>query len=185
MLDKKIDIQPHLHDDLITMHPLGIDDFPALYRVAGDALLWTGHPSSDRYKREVFTNFLQGAIESGGGMVAIDSASGEIVGCTRYYDHEIENNCIKIGYSFVGRAYWGKGYNASMKTLMLDHIFKYVDRVYFHVAASNSISQKAMAKLPASIDGRADIAYFGEKSNSNLIYKLDKREWENFREKNN
>lgn len=54
MLDKVV-----LQDDLVYMRPLQSDDFEALYHVAADPLIWEQHPNPDRYKKEVFQNFLK------------------------------------------------------------------------------------------------------------------------------
>ena len=81
-----------------------------------------------------------------------------------------------IGYTFIARSTWGRQYNRALKTLML-HAFRFVDRVIFHVGASNLRSRKAMEKLGGIYIGDAEVSYYGEQVNHNVIYKIDKVEW--------
>jgi len=64
-----------------------------------------------------------------------------------------------------------------MKTLMLDHAFRYVERVLFQVGANNKRSRAAMEKLGAVHIGDADVSYYGEASTHNAIYAIDKAAW--------
>ncbi|RZL36295.1 MAG: N-acetyltransferase, partial [Pedobacter sp.] len=80
------DLQPKLENELITIVPLKADDFEKLYAVASDPLIWEQHPNKDRYKREVFENFFQGAMESKGAFIVYDKATSNVVGSSRYYE---------------------------------------------------------------------------------------------------
>jgi RimJ/RimL family protein N-acetyltransferase len=78
------DLQPVLHGELIDLRPLRPDDFEDLMAAASDPLIWQHHPESDRYKRDVFQKFFDGAIKSGGALAVIDRESGRIIGSSRY-----------------------------------------------------------------------------------------------------
>ena len=67
--------QPTLHGDTLTLRPLHVDDFDALYSVASDPLIWEQHPSPLRYQREVFEQevFAPG-LSSANTLVVIDTA---------------------------------------------------------------------------------------------------------------
>jgi hypothetical protein len=43
------ELQPVLRGEIIELRPLRAEDFPALYDVASDPLIWEQHPASDRY----------------------------------------------------------------------------------------------------------------------------------------
>lgn len=174
-----IPLQPaELSNNLVRLTPLTATDFEPLYAVASDPLIWAQHPNPDRYKREVFTNYFTGAMESGGAFLITDRLSGQAIGCTRFYDYEAGLSALKIGYTFFSRSCWGKGYNRATKTLMLDHIFHYVDTVYFHVGNHNFRSQKAMEKLGAAKIREIDVAYYGEPVRTNVEYRITKAQWE-------
>lgn len=170
-------LQPILENELIRMEPLQEKDFERLYAVASDPLVWEQHPNKNRYKREVFETFFNGAMDSGGAFLVLDKASGDVVGSSRFYDLNQENSEVLIGYTFIGRKFWGGKYNPAMKKLMLDHAFKHLDNVVFHIGAKNIRSQKAIEKLGATKIAEIDVAYIGETETLNFIYRIRKEDW--------
>ena len=141
------ELQPTLTGDSIELRPLRLDDFEALYLAASDPLIWEQHPEPDRYTREVFQRFFDGAIESGGGFAVIDRRTRRVIGSSRYFGYDEAASEIEIGWTFLERAYWGGARNGEMKRLMLDHAFRFVDRVVFLVGPTNIRSQRAMEKI--------------------------------------
>ncbi|WP_316801903.1 GNAT family N-acetyltransferase [Pedobacter nototheniae] len=172
------ELQPQLENDLLKMVPLKETDFETLYAVASDPLVWEQHPNKNRYQREVFQNFFKGAIESNGAFLVIEKASGNVVGSSRYYELDEENKSVAVGYTFIGRNYWGKGHNKAMKKLMLDHAFNFADKVVLHIGAENFRSQKATEKLGALKVAEQEIAYYGEPSKWNFLYEIKKEDWQ-------
>lgn len=171
------DFQKVLENEIILLQPLKAVDFDDLYAVASDPLIWEQHPNPDRWKKEVFRNFFEGALKSGGPYVVKDIRTGKIVGSSRYYDYNPEGGYVFIGYTFLGKEFWGKGYNHAMKSLMLNHAFQFVDKVYFHVGIHNIRSQKAMEKIGATKIRTLEVAYFGEKPKINIEYLIRREYW--------
>ncbi len=172
------DLQPiTLSSDLIKLVPLKEDDFEKLFAVASDPLIWEQHPTRNRYQRDVFQNYFNGAVESKGAFVVYDTKTNEVVGSSRYYELDGVNNTVKIGYTFIGRKYWGKGYNTSLKSLMMNYAFQFVDSIIFEIGANNTRSQIAIGRIGAIKIREADVAYSGEKANKNFIYKVNKTDW--------
>ena len=101
------DLQPTLKGALLELRPLRSEDFDPLYAVASDALIWAQHPSSDRYKQEVFREFFREALQSGGALVAIDSATGRVIGSSRFHQHDPSQSEVEIGWTFLARSRWG------------------------------------------------------------------------------
>ena len=172
-----INIQPTLENENVILHPLQDKDFDDLYAVVSDPKIWEQHPNKDRCKIEVFKVFFDGAMQSKGAFKIVNKASGHVMGSTRFYDHNQEENSISIGYTFYGREYWGKGFNHSVKSLMLDYIFQFVSKVHFHIGAENIRSQIAIGRLGTTKIDEQEIAYFGEQAKLNYIYCLTKEEW--------
>jgi RimJ/RimL family protein N-acetyltransferase len=143
------DLQPTLKGALIEIRPLRQEDFDALFQAASDPLIWEQHPESDRYKREVFQRFFDSAIESKGAFAVIERKSGRIIGSSRYHDLNPTEREVEIGWTFLERAFWGGPYNGELKSLMLNHAFRFVDRVVFVVGENNLRSQKALQKIGA------------------------------------
>ena len=143
------ELQPTLRSDLIELRALRAEDFDALYAVASDPLVWEQHPEPDRHVEERFRIFFREALESGGALIATDARDGRVIGASRYHGYDPTHREIEIGWTFLARPYWGGRYNGEMKRLMLDHAFRFVDRVVFLVGAENRRSQRALEKIGA------------------------------------
>ncbi|MCK7555722.1 GNAT family N-acetyltransferase [Chitinophaga sedimenti] len=165
-------IQTPLENEKALLLPLQESDFDLLYAVAADPAVWAQHPNKDRWQREVFRTFFDGAMHSRGAFKIIDKATGEVAGSTRFYDYDEKNNSILIGYTFYGTRFWGKGMNPSVKKLMLDYIFQYVDIVYFHIGEHNLRSQIAISRLGAQKVNEVNVAYYGEPEKLNFVYEI-------------
>ena len=144
-----LELQPVLTGELVRLRPLREEDYDALYAVARDPLIWEQHPASDRYQPDVFREFFRVAMESGGALIAVDAATGAVIGSSRYHDYNEARRDVEIGWSFLARAYWGGRYNGEMKRLMLTHAFRVVDTVLFLVGPANIRSQRAVERLGA------------------------------------
>lgn len=154
---RKIDLQPTLKGENLTLRPLRSDDFSALYKAASDPAIWALHPDSSRFKRDIFeARFFLGAIASGGALAVLENDSGRIIGSSRYYEWRPDTCEISIGYTFLERTHWGTGSNQEMKALMLNHIFSNAKKVWFHVGKTNLRSRRAVEKLGAVLSYEKD-----------------------------
>ena len=141
------DRQPALVGELVELRPLRAEDFDVLYRVASDPLIWEQHPEPNRCEEQVFRRFFDEGLASGGALVALDRATGKIIGSSRYHGYDPERAVVEIGWTFLARAYWGGRYNGEMKRLMLEHAFQWVSRVIFVIGPDNRRSQRAVEKI--------------------------------------
>jgi RimJ/RimL family protein N-acetyltransferase len=148
------DLQPTLAGELLELRPLRPGDFEALFRVASDPLIWEQHPEPERCQEPVFRRFFRDALDSGGALVAVERATGEIIGSSRYHGWDAKQSVVEIGWTFLARAYWGGRYNGEMKRLMLDHAFRSVDRVIFVIGPENLRSRRAVEKIGAVFAGK-------------------------------
>lgn len=167
-------IQTPLENDKVSLLPLQEGDFEALYQTASDEKIWLQHPNKDRWKKEVFQSFFEGAIASQGAFKIIDKATGKIAGSTRFYNYIEAEKTILIGYTFYATQFWGTGINTSVKKLMMDYIFQYVDKVQFHVGAENIRSQIAVGRLGATKIAEEQVAYYGEQPKLNFVFEINK-----------
>lgn len=118
------DLRPYLSGPTILLRPLTQEDFEPLASAAADPLIWEQHPDSMRYKRE-----------------------------SRFYDWKAEQREVAIGYTFIIRRLWGGSANPEMKQMMLDHAFKSVSRVLFHIGEDNWRSRRAVEKIGGRLAG--------------------------------
>lgn len=170
-------LQPELENEQVLLAPLLESEFEELYAVASDPKIWEQHPTKDRWKKEVFQTYFDGAVESKGALKIINKKSGEVAGCTRFYGYDEQDKSVMIGYTFYAVRFWGKGLNGSVKRLMLDYAFRYVAKVYFQIGATNYRSQIAITRLGAVKVGEESVAYHGEQANPNFVYEISRENW--------
>jgi RimJ/RimL family protein N-acetyltransferase len=171
------ELQPTLENEFVKIQPLAEDDFERLYKIASDPLVWKQHPNKERYKREAFEIFFKGAIESKGAFLVFDAKTNQPIGSSRFNNFDPETKSVEIGYTFLARDHWGTTYNRALKTLMINHAFKFVDRVSFYIGAINIRSQKAIEKLGAKKIREIEMEYYGEGKKLNFEYQIEKKDW--------
>jgi N-acetyltransferase len=171
------DIQSRLETETVALVPLAEQDFEELYATASDPKIWEQHPNKDRWRKDVFKTFFEGAIQSKGAFKILDKTNGNVIGSTRFYGYQEAENSIQIGYTFYATQYWGKGINQAVKAIMLDYIFQFVSSVHFHIGADNIRSQIAIGRLGARKMEEQMVAYFGEQPKLNYVYGIKKEEW--------
>lgn len=168
----EFDLQPTLKGELIELRPLAREDFDALFTAASDPLIWEQHPENDRYTREVFQRYFAGAIESKGAFAIIERKSGRMIGSSRYCNLKTAESEVEIGWTFLGRKFWGGEHNRELKSLMLDHAFRFVDRVVFVVGEQNLRSQKALEKIGAKFLKKVQLPAPDGTMTPNVVYSI-------------
>ncbi|MFI5350727.1 MAG: GNAT family N-acetyltransferase [Elusimicrobiota bacterium] len=171
---RAFELQPTLIGERLELRPLKPADFEALYAVASDPLIWEVHPEPNRYQREVFQEFFAEALKSKGALGVFERRSGLMVGSSRYYDLDAEKGEILIGYTFLSRSLWGGSFNRELKALMLDHAFRFVNVVVFHVGENNIRSRKAMEKIGGILCGVLVKTSPEGRSRRNVVYRIEK-----------
>ena len=175
-----MDRQPTLEGERLLLRPLRADDWDALFAVASDPLVWELHPANDRWQEPVFREFFANAMAGGGALVAIDKASGEIVGSSRFQGHDpADGGSVEIGWTFLARSHWGGSYNREMKRLMLAHALGQVARVDFRVGESNWRSRRAMEKIGGRLSERDEVIDMAGERVRHVIYEIDRASFAN------
>lgn len=174
----KIDLQPTLQDDSFLLRPLTKDDFNALYDAASDPLIWEQHPDK-RNNKDVFEKFFRGAIESGYALVIIDKENHKIIGTSRYKPVAGIDTAVEIGWTFLARKYWGHTANKAVKTLMIDHAFKFFEDVILYIDRNNIRSQKAAEKIGADRQDLNSPFSLARRDENDVTYRINKYEWQN------
>lgn len=164
-----MDRQPVLQGELVDLRPVQEEDFPALFAVASDPLLWEQHPSKDRAQEPVFRRLFDEMLASGGALAVIDRRDGRVIGASRFDGHDPDRREVEIGWTFLARSHWGGPYNGEMKRLMLRHAFQFVDTVIFRVHTENLRSQRAVVKLGAV---RARVEPDAQGRGDNYVFEL-------------
>lgn len=152
-----LDRQPVLEGEHVCLRPLRAEDWDALFAVASDPLIWAQHPAHDRWQEPVFRAFFADALAHGGALLAIDAASGAVIGSSRFQGLEkSDGGSVEIGWTFLARSHWGGRHNHEMKRLMIAHALASVDEVRFLVGETNTRSRRALEKIGARLTGRSE-----------------------------
>ena len=87
--------------------------------------------------------------------VIIDQVSGRAVGTTSYYEIDPVHRSLAIGFTWLGKDWWGTGLNAEAKLMLLRRAFDDLGalRVAFHTDVRNDRSQRAIERLGARREG--------------------------------
>lgn len=171
------DNEPTLSSERLLLRPLEETDRDALFMAANDPELWAQHPASDRHERHVFDPYFDYLLNAGGTLAAVSREADQVIGCSRFYpvpDHPEE---FGIGYTFLARSHWGGSWNKEMKTLMVAHVLKSFDRVWFHIAPNNLRSQIATTRLGAKFAYDAELT-IGQRAALTKCYTLTRADWE-------
>jgi len=152
-----LDRQPVLEGEHVTLRPLRADDWDALFAVASDPLIWEQHPAHDRWQEPVFRAFFEDALANKGALVALDAATGAVIGSSRFQGlEEAGGGSVEIGWTFLARSHWGGRWNHEMKRLMLAHALASVAEVRFLVGETNTRSRRALENIGAQLTERRE-----------------------------
>lgn len=142
-----LNFKPTLQSELVLIRPLVDTDFDNLFAISSDPLLWEQHPAKERATLEGFKKWFAEAMASDKALYIEDRKTGKTVGTSRYNEVKEDETAVEIGWTFLGREFWGGTYNKEIKTLMLNHAFTIFDKVLFFIDKNNSRSQKAVEKI--------------------------------------
>lgn len=143
----------------VRLEPMTARHAAPLEAAARDGELWNLRVTSVPMPGEApayIENALQGCEE--GHMlpfVVVDSASGRVIGTTRYHDIVPAVERLEIGYTWYGRSWQRTHVNTTCKLLLLRHAFETLGAqlVGWRTDNFNFASQRAIERLGAKKDG--------------------------------
>ena len=115
--------------------------------------------------------------------IVIDKRTNEVAGCTRFYDIQLHNRTLQLGYTWYGKKFQGTGLNKHCKYLLLQFAFEQMgmERVEFRADNSNERSIAAMKSIGCKVEGvlrSTSPKHEGGRRNS-IILSILKEEWKN------
>ena len=165
--------QPTLETERLVLRPMTEEDREPLFAIASDPAVWEQHPIHDRWRRDVFDDFFDKGLASGGAFAVVAKDRDQIIGSTRFdrYDPE-DGGVIEIGWTFLAPRYWGKGFNPEMKRALLAHAFESVATVEFRVGDTNYRSRIALENIGAERTERYEVDRYQGKRVVHLVYAI-------------
>jgi RimJ/RimL family protein N-acetyltransferase len=168
--DALFDFQPVLVGERMTMRPMQAGDYAELLAIGADPAVWALHPQPERATEAGFRAYFDDHMASGGALVAMLRDGGVLAGCSRFSMQYTEPGEVEIGWTFLGRSYWGGSANAEMKWLMMSHAFGFVERVIFRVGEHNLRSRRAMEKIGGVLLDKVQRVTIGGRPSTNVYY---------------
>jgi len=115
--------------------------------------------------------------------IVFDKKTNSYAGSTRFYDIQLANKCLQLGFTWYGKNYQGTGLNKNCKYLLLEFAFEKlnIERVEFRADNSNEKSIAAMKSIGCKVEGilRSNgVRPNGERRDS-IILSILKQEWKN------
>jgi len=148
-----------LHGERVTHEPLAREHVGALRTAAMDGELWrlwfTSVPAPDGVERYVDAALSMRETRDAMPFVVRENASGDVVGCTRYFNVEAEHRRLEIGSTWYAKRVQRSAVNTECKLLLLGHAFEKLNciAVEFRTSWFNFRSREAIARLGAKQDG--------------------------------
>ncbi len=142
-----------------TLEPLAREHAAGLRAAAADGELWrlwyTSIPEPDKAAEYIATALDWRERLEAMPFAVRDNASGDIVGCTRYFSVDAANRRLEIGYTWYAKRVQRTALNTECKLLLLGHAFEQLSciAVEFRTHWFNFASRAAIARLGAKQDG--------------------------------
>ena len=142
-----------------TLEPLTREHAPALGKAAEDGELWrhwyTSVAAPDKMREYVATALDMRERLDAMPFVVRENASGDIVGCTRYFNVDATNRRVEIGHTWYAKRVQRTPVNTECKLMLLTHAFEKLGciAVEFRTHWFNHASREAIARLGAKQDG--------------------------------
>ncbi|HTI17522.1 MAG TPA: GNAT family protein [Trinickia sp.] len=143
----------------VVLEPLALEHDAALAKAAADGELWklwyTSVPAPEQTRAYVETALAMREDTGAMPFVVRDAKSGEIVGCTRFFNVEAAHRRLEIGYTWYAQRVQRTALNTEAKLLLLGHAFEALKAiaVEFRTHFMNHPSRAAIARLGAKQDG--------------------------------
>jgi RimJ/RimL family protein N-acetyltransferase len=142
-----------------TLEPLTREHQSALGKASDDGEIWRLWYTSvaPPAKMDAYIATALDMRERLGAMpfVVRENASGDIVGCTRYFNVDAANRRLEIGHTWYAKRVQRSAVNTECKLLLLGHAFEKLRciAVEFRTHWFNHASRTAIARLGAKQDG--------------------------------
>lgn len=176
-----------LENEAVLLRPLTISDTAnLLYFSENEPELWTYSlvQANGRQNLERYINLALAARENQTSypFTVYDKRKNAYAGSTRYYDIQLTNSSLQLGFTWYGKQFQGTGLNANCKYLLLEYAFEKmkVERVEFRADNNNARSIAAMKSIGCTVEGILRSNSFrpdGSRRDS-IVLSILKTEWE-------
>lgn len=175
-----------LEDDTVILRPLQHDDIGNLLHFSlHQPQIWT-YSLLATIGTENFTNYIEMALENRTKeteypFAVFDKRTNEYAGSTRFYDIQLRNKTLQLGYTWYGKQFHGTGLNKHCKFLLLQFAFEsmQMERVEFRADNDNKRSIAAMKSIGCKVDGilRKNVLKLDGGRRDSIVLSILREEW--------
>jgi N-acetyltransferase len=176
-----------LENDIVLLRPLLENDFEHLLPFAlNEPELWKFSLISAA-GAEGMKNYITAALDGRAkgleyAFIVFDKRTHQYAGSTRFYDIQMNNKSMQLGYTWYGKDFQATGLNKNCKLLLLQFAFETLglERVEFRADNNNERSKAAMRSIGCVEEGvlRSHVATFTTLRRNSIILSILKSEWE-------
>jgi RimJ/RimL family protein N-acetyltransferase len=175
-----------LEDDRVLLRPLKKEDAEFLVPFAEqepDIWKFSTMPVAGSENMKKYINLaLQARIDKKEyPFIVFDKKENEYAGSTRFYDIQLVNQTLQLGYTWYGKKFQRSGLNRHCKLLVLTFAFEKLnmERVEFRADALNEKSVNAMKNIGCTVEGilRSSMPKMPDGRRDTIVLSILKNEW--------
>ena len=175
-----------LEDDCVLLRPLQQDDCNNLLLFAiNEPEIWAyslvAVAGEENLKKYIDTAIAARGEGSQYAFIVFDKRTQEYAGSTRFYDIQLANKTLQLGFTWYGKKFQGSGLNKHCKYLLLRFAFEKLgmERVEFRADNNNKRSIAAMKSIGCTVEGvlRSNVPKHDGPRRDSIILSILKVEW--------
>jgi RimJ/RimL family protein N-acetyltransferase len=176
-----------LEDEVVLLRPLKNEDIALLIHFSTDEPdTWKYSPSmiagAENFRKHYEDAIKARAEKKEYPFIVFDKRNKKYAGSTRFYDIQIHNQTLQLGYTWYGKDFQSTGLNKHCKYLLLDFAFEQMEmvRVEFRAHAGNERSIAAMKSIGCTVEGtmRRLVPMSSGGRRDTIVLSILKEEWE-------
>ncbi|MES2811353.1 MAG: GNAT family protein [Bacteroidota bacterium] len=175
-----------LESEMVRLEPLQLSHIPNLLTYSlNQPEIWQ-FSSIAAIGEDNFKNYVQIALDQREKLieyafVVLDKRINEYAGSTRFYDIQLHNKTLQLGYTWYGKQFHGTGLNKHCKYLLLEFAFEKMgmERVEFRADNTNERSKAAMKSIGCKVDGvlRSNMRKLDGTRRDSIVLSILRDEW--------
>ena len=176
-----------LEDDAVLLRPLEASDINHLLHFSIDEPeIWKYSLIRAGGGEENMKHYLSLAVDARLShkeypFIVFDKKQNRYAGSTRFYDIQLQNQTLQLGYTWYGKDFRGTGLNKHCKFLLLQFAFEKMEmeRVEFRADNNNAKSIAAMKSIGCTVEGvlRKNVPVPDGGRRDSIILSILKEEW--------
>ncbi len=177
-----------LEDERVLLRPLRKDDIEHLQQFGIDEPDTWKYSTTNGAGKDGMTAYIHHALAARTEgkeypFIVFDKEKNTYAGSTRFYDLQLANQSVQLGYTWYGKKFRGTGLNKHCKLLLLQFAFEKmgIERVELRADARNEHSIAAMKSIGCKVEGiiRSHIALRDGTRRDSILLSILKNEWIN------